>query len=261
MSDSQLSDDLTGARDELLHVVQAIHPKLQGDILTPSESPASAAACLILLRAMVRQAELIIIAAEAGFSEEATANLRVIFEAWVNLLYLVSKSGDDFAVQYRAFALLEFRAHLMDSKSEHEDVEDIDALIEELRQKHPHVLQATELLRSGKVKGQNKLYWCGLGPAKLVSEAARFLSPIVQDPEQLPRFYKFTSWDAHHILTPVLNLDRDKFLAGMIHLGRRQPADEAAQFNCFVAAGMLKQAFSAVKRRWPALLRANPQKA
>lgn len=253
MSDTEIPDP-QDACGELLHLVEVLHPKLQGDIPIPSEAPEMAAACLSLLRSMVRQAELIILVADPGFSEEASANLRVIFEAWVNLIYLVSQNGDEPAVQYRAFALLEFREHLNSSTMEHGDLEKIDALIDEIRTSHQDVVKQAQLQRSGKIKGKNKLYWSGLGPAQLVQHAAKSIAPIVQDETQLPRFYKFTSWDAHHVLTPVLNVDRDKFRAGQIHLGRRQPPDEAAGFNCFWAAQMIKQASSLVIRRWPDLI-------
>jgi hypothetical protein len=243
----EMTDTHPDPDGELVRAVEFIRPMLQGSIAVPEHRPETAIASLALLRTMIQQCELLIKASEARLAEAASPNLRAMFEAWVQVIYLVKGIAEDTGpIEYRAFALLEFKAYLAYASEDPTDIESIDQEIEDLRSNHPAEVKRVEQLRSSERKG-NRNYWTGLGPTALVERANKVLGPE----HQLSRLYKFTSWDVHHILTAVLHIAREESAAGpTIQLGYRQPPEEAAAFNATIAVGMLRQTWTMLRDEW-----------
>ena len=237
MESSDTHGAFTGVQD-LEAVLKFIRPIVDNGFDYADEDLDAAAAVIGLLHTMFVHANAMLVLAKADLAEASTANARTMFEAWMQLVYLLkctdSREG---GLKYRAFALLELRDYVQ-SGEDSEDVVAIDEEIAAFAADHPALLTAIRRLRGG---GQgNRLYWTGLGPTALIEQVA----PVLGDTGALRRFYKFSSWDLHHTMTPALNVRRVRTASGVgLEFGPRQDPAEAAHFECSIAARMLASAW------------------
>lgn len=216
----------------------------------PDARSETGAVALVLLRQIAVNAEAVLAISETQVAEAAIANLRTMFEAWCQLRYLLKCTPDseESAVTCQAFSLLEFRAWLESESASAEEVAPLNEAIEVLRKRHAAGVQSAEDLRSGVTKGKNSKYWTGLGPTALVRE----VSAGLPDPGHGPKFYKFTSWDAHVIMAPILEITRTT-RDGLLHLemGPRQPPEEAAAVHCGAALELLRDSWGLARTGIP----------
>lgn len=233
--------DLSNGVQDLARALEYIRPRAQGRFELPDEEAEAAAAALSLLRTMVVHAEANLHLASTPFAEAASANLRAMFEAWIQLRYLLTRPDRrEAALRYKIFGLFEFRDYLVTTEADPEDLAVLQEEIRTVQRAELGVVEHVERLRSGKLGG-SKYYWTGMGPTALVKEVGKHLG----DDDQLVRFYKYASWDAHHVLTTVLDVSqRSNGGTPHIQFGPRQPPPEAAAFSCGVAARMLGDAWT-----------------
>jgi hypothetical protein len=211
----------------------------------PDEHVDAAHGGLALLRAMVVHASAIVMLPETPLAEAASANLRSMFEAWTQLIFLFDqKDQNEAGRRYELFALLEFLAFVEEHYPNEPVVATLRTRVDTYRRDHPKLLRSVERQRADKAiigpgkKTMNRGYRTGLGPSVLAKQVA----PVIGRDTDLSRYYKTASREAHHILTPVLNVKREESGDGCtLPFGPPMVAEDFAKFHCHTAARMLSQ--------------------
>jgi hypothetical protein len=202
--------------------------RFHSDLVIDNADAYLGAALIALVRTMVAESRAIIALCKAALPESSHTHLRPMLEARMEVdVILRGPDNRKNAIGYIAFGLLELRA-MRDGQGKESD--GIDERIDTLRKHAPDVVAAAEADRE---HGRPPLYWPKTSRKALLKE----LYPA--HPKMLD-LYKFFSWDAHQILTAVVEVDVDE--SGpepQIRFMPRQPADEAQQFAVTLAHNML----------------------
>lgn len=218
-------------------VLDRLRATLQGGLAIPDQHAETAATLLGLFRGMIVQAEALNVLAETEFAEAGFANRRSMFEAWLQIRYITKCAADHraAAIKCRIFALVEFRDFLVARRAEATDLAVLDGQVAAMRTKEPALVGEVEALRAGTSPG-NKLYWTGLGPTALIREVQKTIDPSTR----LGDYYKFESWDAHQVMSALLDVNLVEAPDGLhIQFGPRQVPREAAAFSAGMAVYML----------------------
>ncbi len=241
-----MNPDLDDRCDQPLEqVLSPIRKALRGELDIPDGHVHTATAALGLFRAIMEQSDAIEVLRTSDAAHAASANVRSLFEAWIQLRYLLKCCDNQVAasVKCRTFALLELHDFLLVSQGADADPTAIDKKLADLREVDDEAVEEIIRLRAGELGG-SRFYWTGLGPTALVKRVQETIPPNTRFAD----LYKFLSWDAHHIMAPLLNAtlqrrDDDWHIQG----SPRQPHEEAARFASELAAQMVKDAWSLLR--------------
>ena len=236
---------MTCDRPDLEQILSPIRQALRGGLDIPDEHVQTAIAALGLFRAIMEQAEAIeLLRTSSDAVHAAPANLRSLFEAWIQLRYLLRCCDSQVAasVKCQTFAVLELRGFLVASQGTDADVATIDRKLADLRKVDDDAVEEVVRLRAGKLGG-SKFYWTGLGPRALVRRVQDTIPPHTRLADQ----YKFLSWDAHHVMAPLDATLERRNTDWNIQVSPRQLPQEAARFVSQLAAQMVKDAWSLLR--------------
>jgi hypothetical protein len=233
----QSSDE--GARLE--QVISRIESRIMGSLEFPDEKASSGAAILLLLRIMVAHAHLVSFASTQAFAEASSANVRAMFEAWVEI-YSILHPGDpeENARRCIIFGLLEFREHALavGTLSPEEEAE-VHAQMLPYREKYPELVADIELQRTKK-DPRNPHYWTGTSRSELIRRMEeRGVGSTLR------RMYKLLSWDAHHVVSVALQttIRTNEFGKLEINFHPLQVPEHTGAFNRVLALKMLVKAW------------------
>lgn len=187
------------ARDRLGAALAFLEGRLPGVHLPHANTPQQdvAIAAIILLRAATVQGWAIHALAGTRHREAAVANLRQMFEAWVDLRYLLLH-GDPIENAHRSFvfAHMDLLAFLQEygagDKELKAEAEKVTEALQGLSRNTPDVYR--------KVEGERKAgsqYWSGKGRRKLIGEVGEKTG---HGAKTLQGAYKLYSWEAHHVV-------------------------------------------------------------
>jgi len=198
--------------------------KQDGDVAT---------AAMALLRAAMVQAAAVLTLARTQVAEAAQVNVRSLFEAWVNLRYLLLH-GDPTrnARKCIASAHLELRDHVSTLTDSEKNVAKIDALLDRLKKADAAAVQDVVAQRQ-----ERRYHWSGLSRTKLVETVGAALPP---QEVNLRQAYKVMSWDGHHDIAVIRDVQRAAMENGE-HLEFRhwQAQQETAEGCAYMALGLL----------------------
>jgi hypothetical protein len=233
----QSSDE--GARLEM--VISRIESRIMGSLEFPDEKAASGAATLLLLRIMVAHAHIVAFASTQPFAEASSANVRAMFEAWVEI-YSILHPGDpeENARRCIIFGLLEFReqALAVGTLSPEEEAQ-VESQIVPYREKYPRVVADIEMQRTNK-DPRNSHYWTGTSRSELIRRMEeRGVASTLR------RIYKLLSWDAHHVIAVALQTTIRTNELGKIEIDFHplQLPEDTGSFNRGLATKMLVKAW------------------
>lgn len=236
---------MTSDRPDLEQILSRIRQALRGGLDIPDGHVHTATAALGLFRVIMEQSEAIELFRTSDAVHAAPANLRSLFEAWIQLRYLLKCCDSQVAasVKCRTFAVLELRDFLVASEGTDADPAAIDAKLADLREVDDEAVEEVVRLRAGELDG-SRFYWTGLGPTALVRRVQDTIPPHTRLADQ----YKFLSWDAHHIMAPLLNATLERRDDDWhIQVSPRQAPEEVARFTSELAAQMVKDAWSLLR--------------
>lgn len=197
------------AVSSLEEAISLIDPRLREPIALPSNRPETAAACIALLGEILFDAKAVAYLGRVGLAEAAEPIVRGMIEAYFNLLYLRhGDTTDDPALNFRAFALLEFETFVKTSKGVHpDDATSLGRQMQQMQSDHPQAIQRMQQQRSQ--RGPGGLYWASLNPNALIDRVSALIGA---DSIPLRELYKKASWDTHQILAPIIHLERGTWM-------------------------------------------------
>lgn len=221
---------------------------LKTSLQFPDANIDAARAAFGLLRAMTEQAEAIALLATTHVVHAAGANLRSLFEAWIQLRYIVQdKDPNREARRCIIFALTELRDRTDPDVVQGEDRTAIERQLDSYCQADPQV--AAEVARARERKGSEGRYWTRMGPSALAGFVEQRMPSRLKGKDVLQEYYKYASWDAHHVLTPVLRVHVDTAATEpAIRISESEYAPEEAEYLCSLAGRMLQDASNDVVR-------------
>jgi hypothetical protein len=187
-------------RDKLGGLLNYLHEQLPKTRLPVKPDLDVAIASLILFRAAVMQGHAIHILCEAPVREMAIANLRQLFEAYVDLLYLLSH-GDRAENAARCFIfahmeLLSYVEKYFPDDEKKAEAAKIRAELDRFKRDAPEVYA---VLEDERAKGKPK-YWSGKTRTEVVFEVGELTG---HGGETLKQLYKQYSWEAHHVVNSL----------------------------------------------------------
>jgi hypothetical protein len=240
----------------LSRLLDALQERLQTTLPIPDADAEAGASALAWFRAMVTEAEAIRVLGETEHAEAAVSNFRSMFEAWLQLRYLlkVCPDANDAGRQARAFALFEFSDYLVNTGGDADDVRLVEDQLRPLRQHFPAIISEIEARRNPKKKAPgNPNYWSGKGPTQMI----KAVQATVKVKTKLADLYKFTSWNPHHVMAPLLNATLEYRADGSIHIQfhPRQTPEEAATHYSGLATQLLMDGWTLLQEKfsWPPL--------
>lgn len=202
-------------------------------------------ACYAFLRAILLHGQSTIILVRQNRGEAASANVRAMFEAWMQLLFVVTaEDRASTAQRARIFAVLEVleSPFALGTRPELRDIQ--NRALDKLAADYPDALADARLQRAGKVQGRSPKYWTGMSPTALVD----LISKRFDMGDVMRTYYKWSSYDAHHVLAVPLGVRRVKHDAGItIMMADPNVIPDAVDFSCHVAAGVVKLSVSAME--------------
>lgn len=221
-----------GSLRELSHVLGFLENRLPG-LQLPGADNDVAIASMALLRAAMVQGAAVLTLGRTEVAESAEVNLRSLFEAWVNLRFLLLH-GDRTrnARKYIASAYLELRDYVAALGDSEEDVAKLDALLEKLKQADPAAVQEVVTQREDR-----KWHWSGLNLTKVIDTVGAALPP---KDVNLRQVYKLMSWGGHHDIAVIRDVQRTALEDGEhVTFKHWQPQEETAEFCAYGALGFL----------------------
>ena len=244
MTGSEEAGDDVRNGDELESLIAHIETRLDSRFEFPDSKVDGGAATLGLLRIMLIHAHAIVAISNTPFAEAATANVRVMFEAWVEISTILEPGLEESnARRSVVFGLLEFRDHGdATGRLDEADFAKLDEVLRPYRTKYPELVADVEVQRTKK-DPRSSQYWTGTSRSVLLAKMEqRGLA------SKLRSVYKMLSWDAHHVIAVAL---RSKIHANddgslETRFGILQPAGEYAEVNRFLAVQTLVKSWFAI---------------
>jgi uncharacterized protein DUF5677 len=228
-------------REGLERVLSRIEARLDTRFSFPDEKTHSAAATLALFRLMLAHAHAIRILGETPYAETAGANVRAMFEAWVDIYNILEPGREEInARRSIIFGLLEFKEHSISTGHlDTDDIAKLDAHLAPYRTEFPDLVQDVELQRTRK-DPRNSNYWSGTSRSELIKRME-----VAGVGSTLRSIYKMLSWDAHHVVAVALRASIRQTDDGTIDVGFEmlQTAEEAATMARYLAVRMLVKAW------------------
>jgi hypothetical protein len=228
----------------LLNVVASIERRLEGIPSPPllEEHGVIVDVAKTYMYGILKQGRAIALLADSGVAECAYSNLRSMFEAYVDLRYLLM--GDQKA---SALRVVLYAIHDLIAGSDQAGIADSEAragaldLIESWGQEDPATLNAFKADWDGRRRG----HWSGMSRTALI----RHLDP---DPRSLLVTYKALSWESHGVLSAILDHMRESPSSGATHQ-YRDPQPRVADFTCTQAVVTLMASWRGLEAKLPRL--------
>jgi hypothetical protein len=202
-----------------------------------------------LLRAAYMQAAAVRAVVDTETPEAASPNLRSLYEAVGELHQLLKENQLAHARLAYLFALREVRAYLA-AAGDSVELREVDRELERLRDLAP--------AEYSRAMASRENYWSGKR-AKLVRAGFEAIASLTGMPDPTPvgaQLYKLLSWDDHHVMAPMLNVQTLVNSANFGRVKRSGAVDDPEEFipqmAAFALGGCLKlyrQAFPEVPSR------------
>lgn len=248
MTDAEESSSPNGtppsALDTLNAALDFIGERFQAPRLTVgAHEDDLAAVALALIRVMIVQGEAIAALAATPFAEAAHVNLRALFEAWLDISYLLAPEDRAEQVKRARKAL----AHGYDSaiKFANEQIPG-DTDIESLVRERKRVIDADPAAYKELQQVGDKRFWSGTSRKRL---AGIIESLPAMKGMGLASFYTLLSFDSHNLIAHIRDVVREEGDGEVIlHHRHFLTATEAGEFYSTVCAKLIASAWEAFAR-------------